>query len=198
MKASHGGLLHTLFDFSHPHLLGRKPHRSKHWPGTPLTPSHPPLNQQHQHQHRKSSSGDEPSPTLSLKHGAPATVSISNSTKGTVDNESLPPGSDRDHYGAAPAAAAAEGVCRARALGKRLPRSLLVHGMADATVPFSQTAAAAAALRALGVPTVVRFVPGGACDALRAGSRAMVSRSSVAGTCASRNLWREAYVVVRL
>ncbi|CAN0456112.1 unnamed protein product, partial [Hapterophycus canaliculatus] len=54
-----------------------------------------------------------------------------------------------------------EGVRERRALGRRLPRTLLVHGTADATVPFSQTAAAAAALRTLGVPTVVRFVPGG-------------------------------------
>lgn len=59
-----------------------------------------------------------------------------------------------------------------RRLARRLPRSLVVHGMADATVPFSQTAAVAAALKALGVPTTVRFEPGGenalprACDKL--------------------------------
>lgn len=50
---------------------------------------------------------------------------------------------------------------RVRALGRRLPRSLVVHGTADATVPFSQTAAVAAALKTLGVPTVVRYDPGG-------------------------------------
>ena len=48
-----------------------------------------------------------------------------------------------------------------RRLGRRLPRCLVVHGMADATVPFVQTATVGAALKALGVPTIVRFEPGG-------------------------------------
>lgn len=48
-----------------------------------------------------------------------------------------------------------------RGLGWRLPRSLLMHGTADTTVPFFQTTTMAAALRALSVPTTVHLKPGG-------------------------------------
>lgn len=46
-------------------------------------------------------------------------------------------------------------------LGRHLPRTLLVHGTADTTVPFSQSTDVAAALKAAGVPTTTYFEPEG-------------------------------------
>lgn len=47
-------------------------------------------------------------------------------------------------------------------IGQCLPRTLLVHGTADTTVPFSQSVEAAASLRVSGVQIITRFEVGGA------------------------------------
>lgn len=125
MKASNGGMLHTLFDYSHPHLLGGKP------PGTPA-------------------------------NSRSRTRLGASSKQGTSLQSSASAGGEGDNGDAASMSGVSIGGqgCR-RALGSRLPRTLVMHGTADATVPFSQTAAVGAALRTLGVPTIVRYDPGG-------------------------------------
>lgn len=137
MKASHGGMLHTLFDYSHPVLLGGKthPHRSR-----------------------------SPGGTSSISTNSTA-ASSSRGDGGDGDGDG-----DVDGDSATTAVSCTisssrgdgrQGMATRGALGRRLPRCLVVHGTADATVPFSQTAAVAAALKTLGVPTVVRYDPGG-------------------------------------
>ena len=126
MKPANGGVLHALFDYSHPRLLGGKPSH-KYIPSSRPAAKHTPP--------------DPPRP-VSVAKGA----------------EKCPPQSFVGEAGGAGSASLGLGD---RRLGLRLPRSLVVHGMADATVPFVQTATVGAALKALGVPTLVRFEPGG-------------------------------------
>lgn len=142
MKAANGGMLHTLCDYSHPHLLGGLPHRRYgSWPRTRLT--RPPTLRQPQTQPTRR---DEPhAPSALRNHELQGAASFAVSSSSHHNSGSL--GRDRRTL--------------RRALGRRLPRCLVVHGTADATVPFSQTAAVASALRVLGVPTTVRFDPGG-------------------------------------
>lgn len=134
MKAANGGLLHTLFDYSHPFLLGGKSRRPV------VSSSRPP---------------SRPSTSHAICHSLEVEETTMLSSPGVSPNSAL--GSSPDGGGGA----AVEGG-HGRRLGRWLPRTLLVHGMADATVPFAQTAAIAAALKVLGVPTTVRFEPGGA------------------------------------
>lgn len=135
MKPANGGVLHTLFDYSHPRLLGGKPsHKSipssrpaaKHTPPDPLRP-----------------------------------VSVAEGAKNCPRQSDSVPNTNKSLGGGAGGAGSTLLGLGGRRLGLRLPRSLVVHGMADATVPFVQTAKVGAALKALGVPTLVRFEPGG-------------------------------------
>lgn len=129
MKAANGGLLHELFDYSHPFLLGgksRQPAKASSLAPSSLPPRSP---------------DSEPPATGSTVGGIAPDARVPQ----TIDR-----GRSAEVHG--------EG---GRWLGRLLPRCLLMHGMADATVPFAQTAAVAAALKALGVPTIVRFIPGG-------------------------------------
>ncbi|CAM9266415.1 unnamed protein product [Scytosiphon promiscuus] len=193
MKPSNGGVLHTLFDYSHTHLLGRHPHRSRHSrPHMPLTPSPQLFNQQQQQHHEPDRNAIEEegtsSTTYSERGASPGSI---HKNDGSSNRACLAGGagsfsgrSSRGGRGEAPAAAATEGYRSRRAVGQRLPRTLLVHGTADATVPFSQTAAAATALRSLGVPTAVRFVRGG--DHFGTVGQLMFSKNSVVEAAISR------------
>eukprot|EP00752_Nemacystus_decipiens_P010065 g8969.t1 len=129
MKASHGGMLHTLFDYSHPHLLSGKAHRA--------------------HGLSRGISLQQGTFTSSARTGDEGDGDVSSAVSG---NSYSGEGGLRGHGSA---------FSRGRALGRRLPRCLVVHGTADATVPFSQTAAVGAALITLGVPTLVRYDLGG-------------------------------------
>lgn len=152
MKAANGGMLHSLFDYSHPHLLGGNPHRP-----TRSSPRMPTTTSPHRQPQPQPSGEDAPQPRGT--HGSFSNQG--NSRRGDtghgvnatdVSGSSLGGQGGRGHGRAS---------SRKKALGRRFPRSLVVHGTADATVPFSQTAAVGAALKTLGVPTVVRYDPGG-------------------------------------
>lgn len=144
MKASHGGMLHTLFDYSHPVLLGGKthPHRSRSPGGTSSISTNSTA--------ASSSRGDGGDGDGDVDGDSATAVSTCSSLRG----EGRQGGQGHGRH-------SSRGMATRRALGRRLPRCLVVHGTADATVPFSQTAAVAAALKTLGVPTVVRYDPGG-------------------------------------
>lgn len=147
MKAANGGMLHTLFDYSHPHLLGGLPNRRKHRfkPRSPLAPPPPALRQPHAQRR------DEPHAPSALRDpGVEGAADLAVSGSSHHDGGSSREDEDMRRRGSL-----------RRTLGRRLPRCLVMHGTADATVPFSQTAAVASALRVLGVPTTVRFDPGG-------------------------------------
>lgn len=154
MKAANGGMLHTLFGYSHPHLLGgvpqRRQERSVSWPRPPRprAPPHPTLRHP---EARPTGREEEGLHTLSAPRN--------NDTEGAAGLGASSPSSSGHHNGGS-LGRDKRALIRI-ALGRRLPRNLLVHGTADATVPFSQTAAVASALRVLGVPTIVRFDPGG-------------------------------------
>lgn len=159
MKASNGGVLHTLFDYSHPHLLGCSPRRPtssrSRTPLAPTTPRHPQPQEEPQPNGYYSPVGHsrKPSDTFSKQGTSPrGDGGDSSDTASGVSGSSLGGQGGHGH---------GRDSRRARALGRRLPRTLVVHGTADATVPFSQTAAVGAALRTLGVPTVVRYDQGG-------------------------------------
>ncbi len=142
MKVANGGVLHDLFDFSHPQVLGGKPQRPRRndylsfsWPTAPL-PSRPrPTNQ------------DGPPAASKRDVGTQARAKGGGDRASPTSNSGLV-GDGRAHR-------------RGLAVGRRLPRTLVMHGTADATVPFSQTSAVAHTLRNLGVPTVLRFDHGG-------------------------------------
>ncbi|CAM9496361.1 unnamed protein product [Ectocarpus fasciculatus] len=160
MKAANGGRLHTLFDYSHQRFLGTGPRGTKRtWSRPPLAPSSGPS--QHQQPRTQPPAKGQDTSTFSPQD---------TQARGDVTM------SGRDHRnggialaskGTGPVALGAggggvpEAEDRRRGLGRRMPRVLVMHGTSDATVPFSQTASVATALRALGVPTVVRFEQGG-------------------------------------
>ncbi|CAM9204143.1 unnamed protein product [Ectocarpus sp. 12 AP-2014] len=162
MKAANGGRLHTLFDYSHQCFLGTGSHRAtRTWSRPPLATSSGPSQHQQQHQHPRAqppAKGEEPS-TCSPRDTQPR-GDILMSGGGHRDGGSSSAGNGPVALGTG-GGGVPEAGDRGRGLGRRLPRVLVMHGTSDATVPFSQTAAVAAALRALGVPTVVRFEQGG-------------------------------------
>lgn len=139
MKPANGGVLHALFDHSHPRLLGGKPSHKSIPSSRPAAKNAPP----------------DPRRTVSVAESAENYPAES----GGVPSTNKPPGGGADG-GTSGDGSALLGL-GGRRLGLRLPRSLVVHGTADATVPFVQTATVGAALKALGVPTIVRFEPGG-------------------------------------
>lgn len=140
MKAANGGLLYTLFDHSHPLLIGGK---SAQLASSSCRVPMMTMNGTRQSSHLARSSSEDVEGEPVASRYVPGT---------SVTGGMLTLGGD--------GSVQAEG---GRHLGKWLPRSLVIHGMADATVPFTQTAAIAAALKALGVPTTIRFEPGGRC-----------------------------------
>lgn len=139
MKAANGGVLYTLFNYSHPHLLGGRTSKRKApiAAGT-LEPSVPPSRTQE----------------TSQRHCATA-----EEKDGVVNATETPP--------TAETAADGDGVRGSATKPLSLPRTLVVHGTADATVPFAQSAELAAVLKAHGVPTVSLFEHGGKLAALR-------------------------------
>lgn len=158
MKAANGGRLHTLFDYSHQCFLGTGSRRAKQtWSRPPLAPSSGP-SQHQQPRAQAPAKGEEPL-TYSPRDTQPR-GDVVMSGGGHRDGGSSLAGKGPVALGAG-GGGVPEAGDRGRGLGRRLPRVLVMHGTSDATVPFSQTAAVAAALRALGVPTVVRFEQGG-------------------------------------
>ncbi|CAM9169542.1 unnamed protein product [Ectocarpus sp. 4 AP-2014] len=154
MKAANGGRLHTLFDYSHQCFLGTGSHQAtRTWSRPPLAPSSGP-SQHQQPRAQPPAKGEEPS-TYSRRDTRPR-GDVVMSDGGHRDGGSLSAGEGPVALGTGGGGVPGAGD-RGRGLGRRLPRVLVMHGTSDATVPFSQTAAVAAALRALGVPTVVRF-----------------------------------------
>ena len=150
LKPANGGSLHMLFQHSYPRL---------HQPWSV------------QGVKRAGSLGDAPQPARG--HSAPSVASANPSpttapAAGGGAEASSRPGSRTSPWGLD---GRDGGVDRQRGrlyweesrarLGRWLPRALLVHGTSDTTVPFSQTTAFAAALKALGVPTTVRLEAGG-------------------------------------
>lgn len=205
MKAANGGVLHALFDHSHPRLLGGKPSQkfvpssrpaAKHFPpdarwslsvakkstgNFPVESDSAPYVTAHARRPFSVTKGADTSPpelggaTREISGRAESYPAESGSTpNNSIRNKSLG-GGDGGSFAGPRGGKAGEGLVGSlagenggplpgvggRRLGRRLPRSLVVHGMADATVPFVQTATVGAALRALGVPTIVRFEPGG-------------------------------------
>lgn len=152
MKASNGGHLHTLFDYSHPFLLGGRPTRSP-----------PPTTLAAQVESKQN--------TEATKLISAVADSISGIRQNGDIDSALPgdpasgdkgykraDGSSSGNSGCEPAELVGGGKVR---LGRRLPRTFLWHGTADATVPFSQSTELAATLRRIGVPTTTYFAPGG-------------------------------------
>lgn len=218
MKAANGGVLHHLFDFSHPQVLGGKPQRPRRndylscsWPTAPLPsrlPSRPPPTNQDgpsapskrdserdvDVQARARAGGDRASPSSYLSFSwptAPLPSPLPSSRPRPINQDAPSASSKRDVGPQAGARARARGdreshsssssseldgdggaYRRGLAFGRRLPRTLVMHGTADATVPFSQTSALADTLRKLGVPTVLRFDQGGEVMDEGFGSRA--------------------------
>lgn len=163
MKAANGGRLHTLFDYSHQCFLGTRSRRAERtWSRPPLAPSSGPPQYQ-QARTEPPSKGEEPSMFSPRDTQTGGDVVMSN--RGHRDGGSSLEGQAPIALGAGGEGVPGAGDSR-RGLGRRLPRVLVMHGTSDATVPFSQTAAVATALRALGVPTVVRFELGGEMNGL--------------------------------
>lgn len=134
MKASNGGHLHTLLDYSHPFLLGGQPTRSP-----PFTT----LDAQRRPQDNTETSNASADDTASGGQGRKRDDGNSGSSRNS---------------GREPAGSIGEGKVW---LARRLPRTFLWHGTADATVPFSQSTKLAATLRAIGVPTTTYFASEG-------------------------------------
>lgn len=137
-------MLHTLFDYSHPRLLGGKDH-SHHSPRIRSPGGTPPKQGAIISSRGDGGDGDGDG------DGDIDAVAVTGSSLGWEGGHGHGRASNRV-------------TVTRRALGRRLPRCLVVHGTADATVPFSQTAAVGAALKTLGVPTVVRYDQGGERD----------------------------------
>lgn len=149
MKASHGGLVHTLFEYSLPCILGGKPRR-------------PPVPSMSPHDNVPLGSAEDTPPGSDVSRSDALEKELEESTTAAV--KALQGISDDGQNGADAADDGKGNLARDDRLRLRLklPRMLLWHGTADATVPFSQTTEAAAVLRAIGVDITTCFAYGGA------------------------------------
>ncbi|CAM9434541.1 unnamed protein product [Sphacelaria rigidula] len=151
LKASHGGHPHHFFEYSHPFLLGGQP--------TSASPT-PNSVEQKRPERGKTDNAQELRVAESDSRNGTGTEPSNSDTKGKASNVGW--GNSGDDASEAGGRKSTEFVPEEKTwLGRRLPRTFLWHGTADATVPFSQTSEFAAALRAIGVPTTTHFAPGG-------------------------------------
>lgn len=178
MKAATGGSLASLVEHSWPYLLSRRCPTASHL----LSRLHPSSSHQEaRHEHlevgRERVQGDTfQERGVTAMETASATEISSGELEGShmsrhvdhpgVEGSRLPPARHGDGagdaHGDADSGGGKEEGCRLRRdLGRFLPRTLLLHGTGDGTVPFVQSSEVAAALEAIGVPTSTFFPDGG-------------------------------------